>query len=74
MLQMRQDISTRHDFVHRPLGSPAHVHIFNESDLGLDPLAILDQINEFVLVGTANDHRVELQASETDLLRGLNAL
>ena len=49
---------------HGPLRGAAHVHVLDEAHLGVTRAAKLDQIDEFVLVDAANDHRVDLERSE----------
>lgn len=54
------------DAVHGPLGGSSHVHVLDESDLGPGFFPELDEVDELVFVGPAQNNRVDLEILETD--------
>src|SRR6266566_6891906 len=65
-----EDLLLRHDRLPRPAGCPAHIHVFDESDLDAGPVAELNKIHYFVVVEAAHDHRVDLDGVESRPPRG----
>src|SRR5688572_13532673 len=60
-----QHFRLRDDRVAPPPRRPAHVHVLDEPDLGADVPAVLDQLDQLVLVGAAHHDRVDLEGLES---------
>ena len=62
--QARQDLGARHHARRRPPGGAAHVHVFDEADLGAEAAGPFGEIGEFVVVLAADDDGVDLDRAE----------
>ena len=60
-----QHLAARDDPCGRPVCRAADVHVLDEPDLGVHHAAVLDQIDQLVVVDAADGHRVDLEARRT---------
>ena len=63
----------RDDVGGRPAGRAADIHVLDEPDLGVQAPAVLDQIDQLIVVDPPDDDAIELETAERAVCRG-NAL
>ena len=49
-----------------------HIHVLDEAHLGTDPLAVLHQLDQLIVVGATNDDGIQLDAVEAGRDGGLD--
>ena len=59
-----QDLRPRDDGRGRPASGAADVHVFDETDLGADGPAELEQIDELLVIDAADHDGVDLERAE----------
>ena len=69
-----QNLVTRNDLVHGPVCRPPDVHVLDVSQLRAMLARKLEEIDELVVVESANHHRIDLQFAQPHRARARDSL